>query len=204
MVKKAKPKKQPVKAPAKTMAQKAPAKVPIKAPIKIAPKSPAKTSAAPASAPVTTASPGRTSRAEILGDVAWLMIHSANHRRLFVSDLEWMLLPPILAGQFRLVRQGPKPLAFVSWALFNEATEKLYCQGNVRLRPPDWTSGDRPWIVELVSPFAPPKSLMDRIKKDVFPDRPLKVLTRGPDGKSFTAREISAIPTQAAKGNPGR
>lgn len=200
MATKAKPKKAPAKAPTKAMAQKTPAK----APVKIAPKSPAKATAAPTSAPVTSASPGRTSRAEILGDVAWLMIHSANHRRLFVSDLEWMLLPPILAGQFRLVRQGPKPLAFVSWALFNEATEKLYCQGNARLRPPDWTSGDRPWIVELVSPFAPPKSLMERIKKDVFPDRPLKVLTRGPDGKSFTAREIAAIPAQAAKGNPGR
>lgn len=192
---------------------KAPAREAVKEPAKpkgrtfaVAGKPQAKAAQAAPAPTKVSAAPGasRTSRAEILGDVAWLMIQSPSHRNLFVSDLEWMLLPPILAGQFRLVRQGPKPLAFISWAMFSEATEKAYCDGKVRLRPPDWTSGDRPWIVELISPFAPPKSLMDRIKKDVFPDRPLKVLARGPDGKSYAPREILAIPAPAAKGNPGR
>ncbi len=196
MTKKPKVHKAPAKAPVKT-----PAKAPVKEePAKakgrtftVAGKPQPKTvqaAAAPAQVAASTAS-ARTSRAEILGDVAWLMIQSAHHRNLFVSDLEWMLLPPIMVGQFRLVRQGPKPLAFVSWALFSEAAEKAYSAGNARLRPPDWTSGDRPWIIELVSPFAPAKALMARIKKDVFPDQPLKVLTRAPDGKSYSAREIS-------------
>jgi cytolysin-activating lysine-acyltransferase len=115
--------------------------------------------------------------AEALGQVVWLLSQSAAHRELKIKDLEWSFMPAILVEQFRIFRFGPLPglervdlqalapaglskdaleqlpLGVAIWAKLSEAAEAKLERGE-RLSMQDWKSGERVWLVELISPFA--------------------------------------------------
>ncbi len=124
--------------------------------------------------------------AEVLGDVVWLMTQSPNHKHLFIADLEWLVMPPVMLRQFRLVRGKDKPQAFVTWAMLNEEVEQRLMAGHTRLRPSDWNAGDRAWIVDLIAPFGGQEAVLKEIKQRLFADKPLKLLQPGKDGKPVT------------------
>ncbi|MGH8236200.1 MAG: toxin-activating lysine-acyltransferase [Steroidobacteraceae bacterium] len=115
--------------------------------------------------------------AEALGQIVWLLSQSAQHRELRIKDLEWSFMPAVLVEQFRIFRFGPlpglegfdpktlapaglskealeqMPLGVAIWAKLSEAAEAKLERGE-RLAMEDWKSGDRVWLVELISPFA--------------------------------------------------
>jgi cytolysin-activating lysine-acyltransferase len=115
--------------------------------------------------------------AEALGQITWLLSQSHLHRELKIRDLEGSIMPAILAEQFRIFRFGPLPgaseidltqfnhpdftresleqlpLGVAIWAhLSAEAEARLDAGGP--LNADDWQSGERTWLIELVSPFA--------------------------------------------------
>ena len=49
-------------------------------------------------------------------------------------------------------------------------------RGTTRLRPQDWKSGDRLWVVEVIAPFGGQDAMVADLKAKVFPDEALKVL----------------------------
>ena len=115
--------------------------------------------------------------AEALGQVVWLLSQSPLHKELKIKDLEWSFMAAILHEQFRVFRFGPLPgmenadpksfapsgmtkegfeqlpLGVAIWARLSEAAEAKLEQGQ-RLTLEEWNSGDRVWLVELISPFA--------------------------------------------------
>jgi cytolysin-activating lysine-acyltransferase len=126
-----------------------------------------------------TAPPGTPRTvAEALGQVVWLLSQSPTHRELQIKDIEWSLMPAILHEQFRIFRFGPlpglenvdaqtfklagmgldkagleqMPLGIAIWARLSAAAEAKLEQGE-RLTHEEWRSGDRVWLVELISPF---------------------------------------------------
>ena len=124
--------------------------------------------------------------AEALGQVVWLMSQSAAHREVPIKDLEWSVMPAIVARQFRVFRFGPLPGMDAATAeklapagLDQETIEqlplgvaiwaKLSAQAEARLEraehlsAADWTSGDRVWLVELISPFATPQNKLTEV-----------------------------------------
>lgn len=127
------------------------------------------TNAPPVGAPQTVA--------EALGQVVWLLTQSSLHRELKLKDLEWSFMPAIVNEQFRIFRFGPLsaldgvsaeqflaggmsretletlPLGVAIWAKLSEQAERKLEDGE-HLALEDWNSGDRLWLVELVSPFA--------------------------------------------------
>ena len=109
----------------------------------------------------------------MLGEVVWLMTQSAQHKTFFLSDLEWLAMTPILLKQFRVFyatdttgqeagaqeagsaagttgtqKETSKPIGVVLWALVNDEVEERLKAGNARLRPQDWRSGGKLWIVD--------------------------------------------------------
>ena len=90
---------------------------------------------------------------QILGQIVWLAMHSPAHRHLFLTDLEWLVLPPLLLKQFRVFRKNGKPFAYVSWAMVSEEVEQRLKSGNIKLRPGDWKCGEMPLIVDVLAPF---------------------------------------------------
>ena len=49
-------------------------------------------------------------------------------------------------------------------------------KGTTRMRPQDWKSGDRLWIVEVIAPFGGQDAMVADLKAKVFPEERLKVL----------------------------
>jgi cytolysin-activating lysine-acyltransferase len=119
--------------------------------------------------------------AEALGQIVWLLSQSPMHRELKLKDLEWSFMPAVLHEQFRIFRFGPlpgsdkldteafarmgltkdgleqMPLGVAIWAKLSEAGEAKL-ERRERLEASEWKSGDRLWLVELISPFATPQN----------------------------------------------
>ncbi|HXC60588.1 MAG TPA: toxin-activating lysine-acyltransferase [Steroidobacteraceae bacterium] len=134
--------------------------------------------------PVSSGEPGpgvpRTV-AEALGQIVWVLSQSPLHRELRIKDLEWSFMPAVLHEQFRVFRFGPLPgsssldpksfsmaglskegleqlpLGVAIWARLSEGAEAKLEKGE-RLSPEEWRSGERVWLVELISPFATPEN----------------------------------------------
>jgi cytolysin-activating lysine-acyltransferase len=120
---------------------------------------------------------------EVLGEIVWLMSQSPLHKQLFVSDLEWLVMTPMLLQQFRLFYDKQKPVGVVFWATVSEEVEARLAAGTNRMRPQDWKSGDRLWVVEAITPFGGAEEMVKDLKAKVFPGREIKALAVGPKGR---------------------
>jgi cytolysin-activating lysine-acyltransferase len=114
---------------------------------------------------------------EVLGEITWLMSQSPLHKQLFISDLEWLVMTPMMLQQFRLFYDQTKPVGVVFWASVSEEVEARLAAGNARMRPQDWKSGDRLWVVEVIAPFGKGEEMVRDLKERVFTNREMKALT---------------------------
>jgi cytolysin-activating lysine-acyltransferase len=132
------------------------------------------------SPPTTTTGVARTV-AEALGQIVWLLSQSRLHRELRIKDLEWSFMSAVLHEQFRIFRFGrlpgldgvdpstfapsgftretleQMPLGVAIWARLSADAEAKLEKGE-HLTLQEWRSGDRVWLVELISPFATPQN----------------------------------------------
>lgn len=115
--------------------------------------------------------------ASVLGEICWLFSMTPSHRFFFMSDLEWLVMAPITKQQFRIYRdENGRPVGLVLWAKLNEEAEERLMQGAARIRPQDWDSGDRHWIIDVVdlSGGQRAQAMIDDMKTAVFGDTPFK------------------------------
>jgi cytolysin-activating lysine-acyltransferase len=148
---------------------------------------------------LTSPGPGEARTvAEALGQIVWLLSQSGLHREMKLKDLEFSFMPAILQEQFRIFRFGPlpgagvldaeqfarqgmskegfeqMPLGVATWAKLSAEAEAKLEKGE-RLTLEEWKSGDRVWLVELISPFA--------TKENKFTEAMLIDLVKGPFAK---------------------
>lgn len=117
---------------------------------------------------------------EVLGEIVGLFAQSPKHRHLFLSDLEWLLAPPLSLGQLRVVRgENGEAIAVVIWArVSEEVASKLLSK--TRLQPGDWNSGSQVWIVDVIAPklTETPEamhSIVAQVAKSAFPGEVFKL-----------------------------
>lgn len=123
--------------------------------------------------------------AETLGDVCWLMAASPAHKHMFIGDLDRLVAPAVTHKQFHLYRTDKSPWAYAGWAFLTEAAEQRLTSGQRRLQPAEWRAGDRLWLTDLVAPFGGAEGVLKDIRNTVFPDRSVKTLVPGEDGKGM-------------------
>jgi cytolysin-activating lysine-acyltransferase len=121
--------------------------------------------------------------AAVLGEIVWLMSQSSLHKQFFISDLEWFVMTPVLLQQFRLFYAKDRPLGVVLWAKVDAETEARLQAGTTKLRPQDWKSSDRLWVVEVIAPFGGAEEMVRDLKAKVFPTQELRYVAIGADGK---------------------
>jgi cytolysin-activating lysine-acyltransferase len=92
-------------------------------------------------------------------------------------------MTPVLLQQFRMFYDKDKPIGVVFWATVNEEVEERLAAGTSRLRPQDWKSGDRAWVVEVIAPFGGAEEMVKDLKAKVFAQRKLNYLTVGVNGR---------------------
>ncbi len=120
---------------------------------------------------------------DIFGQVTWLMTQSKGHRNFFVSDLEWLAMPPLLHRQFRIFPGKDQPLGVALWAkLSDEAAARLE-GGSNRLAPNEWNSGPNLWLVELIAPFGHQDKMLTDLQQTVFAGQSFRMHATGKDGQ---------------------
>lgn len=94
-----------------------------------------------------------------IGDLVVVMSKSPAHKHYSLADIEWMVLPPVLAGQFYVAEATvPEtgfraPIAAVTWARVSpdvDAKLRENAGKPIRLRPDEWTSGDVVWLIDAL------------------------------------------------------
>jgi len=128
--------------------------------------------------------------ASIFGEVAWLMMQSPAHKHLFLTDLEWLILPAIQLKQMRVIRNDDNIVGFVSWAFLSKEVEKRLISGNTRLAPADWHSGENLWLIDIVARDGNKKKLIDIVRPQLFKDQAVKTLHPKEDGSGLEAIEL--------------
>lgn len=152
--------------------------------------------------------------AEALGQITWLFSQSPLHRQLPIGTLEWAVMPAILHEQFRVFTFGPlpgldalspadflpgfdkaglenMPLGVALWGNLSAAAE-VKVESGERLEATDWKSGDRLWLLELITPFATAENRLGEVM--------LADLLQGP----FAGKRFSMHRTDPATGRKDR
>jgi cytolysin-activating lysine-acyltransferase len=154
--------------------------------------------------PVARPSEARRERmAQSFADIVGVLMRDQGFRNLRLGDLEWLVLPPIMAGQFRLGHStaqlpGGKlattakgggilvPVAVALWASVSPAIDKRLSENldqPLTLRPNEWASGDHLWLITLAGDKRGLPAFVKRLAKDEFKGRQVKMRASGPDGK---------------------
>lgn len=112
--------------------------------------------------------------AQMLGEVTWLLTQSPIHKQMFVGDLEWFCMPPIIHRTFRMFYGPQTPVACALFAHASKDTDERLVAGAHKLRPDEWVGGDIPWLIELIAPFGGQDEILADFSKAIFPGKPFK------------------------------
>lgn len=126
----------------------------------------------------------------VFASAVWLMQLSPRHRHLFLADLEWALMPPLALKQFRLFQRDGIPVALVTWASVSNEVEARLAQGQMRLKPDEWQSGEHCWLIDLLAPAGSEEGVIRSLVRDALADKSVRYLGR--DAKTGKTRVIEA------------
>ena len=168
-------------------------------------KAPDKPQTPDAAAPTQAVRPRdarQTRLAQTFAQVVAVLMRDPNFKKLTLADLEWLVLPPLMAGQFRLAHlQQPQPgnekqpgmlipVAVALWARVSPAIDKRLSENldeAVRLQPNEWASGDKLWLMVAAGDPRTVPSFVQQLEKTEFKDKQVKLRRRGADGKVAVA-----------------
>lgn len=69
------------------------------------------------------------------------------------------------------------------WARVSDEVEAMLKAGATKVRPQDWKSGPKLWVIEVVAPFGCAEEMVKDLKAKVFPDEEITYLALGAGGK---------------------
>ncbi len=133
------------------------------------------------------------------GEIVSVMMRSPQFKTATLSDLEHLVVPAVSSGQFIVAEAQSKENGFITpvsvalWATVSDEVDQRLASNPeepIKLAPQEWKSGDNPWLIALAGDRRPMNTLLRRLHETTFKDKPLKVRTRGEDGrhhvKTFT------------------
>jgi hemolysin-activating ACP:hemolysin acyltransferase len=81
---------------------------------------------------------------------------------LAAHAIEWLVMPALLNQQFYLFRDRDPPVGLALWAKCGDGAVRKLEAGMIepenRLTLEEWTNGDQIWLIDLIAPFATPKT----------------------------------------------
>ncbi|UFZ02670.1 toxin-activating lysine-acyltransferase [Bradyrhizobium ontarionense] len=129
--------------------------------------------------------------AAAFGEIVTLLMRSPGDKHQSLADLEWLVVPAVVRGQYALAEARSKdtgatvPVGAVLWALVSkEVDERLSDPSHpLRLKPDEWRSGDIPWIMHAAGDVKVLAGLVRSLPQAALRDRQPKMRVRGADGK---------------------
>jgi hemolysin-activating ACP:hemolysin acyltransferase len=145
---------------------------------------------------------------QAFSQVIAVLMRDPSFRQLRLADLEWLVIPPLMCGQYKLAQapvqqlmgktaETPEaakpqeggvlvPVAGGRWARVSPQLDKRLAETldkNVRLRPSEWTSGEHLWLIAAAGDPRAVPHFVEQLAKTEFKGHELKMRLRGPDGK---------------------
>ena len=120
--------------------------------------------------------PSQITVSGVFGEIVWLLTQSPVHKNLFLSDMEWLVMTPILLQQFRVFHAHGRPVGVAFWGYLSEEGEQRLQSGGGRLAPADWKAGDRLWLVEIVAPFGGANEMVKDLSETALKGKKFKHL----------------------------
>jgi cytolysin-activating lysine-acyltransferase len=140
--------------------------------------------------------------AQTFTQIVSLMMRDQKFKGLRMADLEWLVLPPILAGQWQVAQgmapapegtAGGKlqgnvafPVATALWARVSPEVDARLSAGVDKplvLKPEEWTSGTILWMIAIIGDPMYLKNFLTQMQSNVFKGQTVKIRGATPDGK---------------------
>lgn len=140
-------------------------------------------------------------------DIVGVLMRDPGFRILRLADLEWLVLPAVLSGQWRVARgaatqsaatsagkgtdAGTKgnlliPVATALWASVSTQIDKTLCENldkPLTLRPNEWVSGNHLWLIAVAGDRRYTPKFLQSLAESDFKGKTVKMRVNGPDGK---------------------
>ena len=120
---------------------------------------------------------------QLFGEILSLLMSSKLHQKYRVLDIMNNILPAINLDQFKLYKKGDVPVAFISWANLDEATEKKYINKQYDIQIEDWNKGDKLWFIDFICYGVDIKEIENDLKNNIFPSKIVRALRADESGK---------------------
>ena len=130
------------------------------------------------------------------GEMVSLLMRLPQYRQYQLSDLEWLVVPALLTGQFSLTTAQSKtkgltaPVGLVLWAKVSEEVDKRLSAAPgqpIKLQPQEWKSGDILWVIVAVGDQRLVQGMVKRLQEKEWANKPAKVFAQAKDGKPTIA-----------------
>lgn len=131
------------------------------------------------------------------GEIVMLLMRSPVDKFQSLQDLEWLVAPALVRGQFAVADAQSKetgvviPVAAVLWAYVSEEVDarlSTHSGDPLRLTPAEWRSGDIPWIILTIGDPKVLGGLLNQLTRTVFKERAPKLRIKGADGNIVVGR----------------
>ena len=106
---------------------------------------------------------------------------SSPYRGATLGDLEWLIVPPLMTGQFAImdaqINGQTAPVAVAFWAHVSPEVDQRLSDTSmisVRLRQDEWRSGDIPWLVDAIGHPGAAADLIEKLRNAMFAGREVK------------------------------
>ena len=119
-----------------------------------------------------------------IGDVVLVLSSSPAHKHYSLADIEWMVMPPVSAGQFYVAEAMDKnsgfraPVAVVTWAFVSDEVDRQLqkqAESPRRLRPDQWKCGGIAWLIDAAGDVEGVRAALKWLAEGPFKERPLKI-----------------------------
>jgi cytolysin-activating lysine-acyltransferase len=113
-----------------------------------------------------------------------VLMRSIHYKHYSLSDLEWLVVPPVLAVQCAVldakINGKPVPVALALWASVSEEVDRRLSENltaPAKLRPDEWRSGEILWLIDAVGDAKAIPHLLRGLQETAFNERDVKVRT---------------------------
>lgn len=155
---------------------------------------------APKASPSQAANARQSRMTDGLAHIVALMMRDRRFREVRIADLEWLVMPPIVAGQWKVaqgtmpakkggdVKDGGRmfPVAAALWASVSaEVDARLSADIDkpLILKPTEWKSGDIIWLIVVPGQPVYVKELLQHLQATTFKGKVVKIRAVDRNGK---------------------
>jgi cytolysin-activating lysine-acyltransferase len=139
--------------------------------------------------------------AALFGEVVTLLMRTPPYKELWLSDLEWLVVPALLSGQVSVatatsrVNGATLTVGAILWARVSaEVDERLACQPGeiVRLASNEWTSGDTVWVVASAGDRRVLREMLEHLSTNEWVGKEVRIKARTKNRKPMVANLVAA------------